>query len=141
MDDEISVGLTPKKKAELKQMMGKYSGKADLSLLNEMNRDEDEMPSVKDRLIQALEEMNDMRLGISPKKSWNSYIKEQKEIDESIKGDNSESVSNDHEYYFYDMIFDKEKREAVYKYYDDIYVETEEEKEIFRVMSSRRKKD
>jgi len=42
---------------------------------------------------------------------------------------------------FSDMIFDKEKREAVYKYYGDIYVETEEEKEIFRIMSSRRKKD
>ena len=33
-------GLTPKKKEELKQMMGKYSGKASLSLLNEMNRNE-----------------------------------------------------------------------------------------------------
>lgn len=34
------LGLTPKKKEELKQMMGKYSGKASLSLLNEINRNE-----------------------------------------------------------------------------------------------------
>jgi len=33
-------GLTPKKKEELKRMMGKYSGKASLSLLNELNRNE-----------------------------------------------------------------------------------------------------
>ena len=31
-------GLTPKKKAELKQMMGKYSGKVCLSLLSLMDR-------------------------------------------------------------------------------------------------------
>ena len=54
---------------------------------------------------------------------------------------NSVDVSNDHEYSFYDMIFDKEKREATYKYYDDIYEETEEEKEIFEAMRKRRRKD
>jgi len=32
-------GLTPKKKEELKQMMGKYSGKVCLSLLSLMDRD------------------------------------------------------------------------------------------------------
>jgi len=32
-------GLTPKKKEELKQMMGKYSGKVGLSLLVMENRD------------------------------------------------------------------------------------------------------
>ena len=31
-------GLTPKKKEELKRMMGKYSGKASLSLLNLMDK-------------------------------------------------------------------------------------------------------
>jgi len=35
-----NTGLTLKKKEELKQMMGKYPGKASLSLLNEMNRNE-----------------------------------------------------------------------------------------------------
>jgi len=34
-------GLTPKKKEELKQMMGKYSGKVGLSLLLMENRDRD----------------------------------------------------------------------------------------------------
>ena len=34
-------GLTPKKKEELKQMMGKYSGKVCLSLLVMENRDRD----------------------------------------------------------------------------------------------------
>jgi len=34
-------GLTPKKKEELKQMMGKYSGKVGLSLLVMENRDRD----------------------------------------------------------------------------------------------------
>ena len=31
-------GLTPKKKEELKQMMGKYSGKVSLSLLSLLNK-------------------------------------------------------------------------------------------------------
>lgn len=43
------------------------------------------------------------------------------------------------EFNFLDM-FDKEKREAIYDYYDSIYEETEEEKEIFRIMSLRRKR-
>ena len=34
-------GVTPKKKEELKQMMGKYSGKVGLSLLLMENRDRD----------------------------------------------------------------------------------------------------
>ena len=36
-------GLTPKKKEELKQMMGKYSGKVGLSLLLRENRDVDDI--------------------------------------------------------------------------------------------------
>ena len=38
---KIMSGLTPKKKEELKQMMGKYSGKVGLSLLLMENRDRD----------------------------------------------------------------------------------------------------
>ena len=41
---------------------------------------------------------------------------------------------------FSDMIFDKQKRQETYDYYDNRYVETEEEKEIFKIMSSRRRK-
>ena len=37
--EENMSGLTPKKKEELKQMMGKYSGKVGLSLLVMENRD------------------------------------------------------------------------------------------------------
>jgi hypothetical protein len=41
---------------------------------------------------------------------------------------------------FFDMLFDRKKRKEIYDYYDNIYVETEDEKEIFRIMSSRRKR-
>ena len=78
MDDKISDGLTPIKKAELKQMMGKYSGKASLSLLNELNRDEDceRYCSPAESLEQSLIEMKLMREGKLPKKLWDDYIKE-----------------------------------------------------------------
>jgi len=42
-------GLTPKKKEELKQMMGKYSGKVSLSLLVRENRERVEI-SMEDGL-------------------------------------------------------------------------------------------
>jgi len=41
---------------------------------------------------------------------------------------------------FFDMIFSRQKRQETYDYYDNKYEETEEEKEIFRIMSSRRRK-
>lgn len=41
-------------------------------------------------------------------------------------------------YCIFDMILDKEKREEVYKYYDDNYKETDEEKEIFDSWKKRR---
>lgn len=41
---------------------------------------------------------------------------------------------------FIDMLFDKEKRQATYRHYDSIYVETDEEKSIFEEMSARRKR-
>ena len=41
---------------------------------------------------------------------------------------------------FYDMVFDKQKRQETYDYYDKIYEETEDEKEIFRIMSSKRRR-
>jgi len=69
-----SAGLTSKKKAELKQIMGKYSGKASLSLLNEMNKDKDEncerYCTPLESLEQSLIEMKLMREGKIPKKSW-----------------------------------------------------------------------
>lgn len=37
-----------------------------------------------------------------------------------------------------EMIFDKKKRQETYDYYDSIYVETEEEKEIFEGWRKRR---
>ena len=40
---------------------------------------------------------------------------------------------------FSEMIFDSKKRQETYDYYDKIYEETEDEKEIFRIMSSRRR--
>jgi len=42
---------------------------------------------------------------------------------------------------FLEMVFDRKKRQETYDYYDSIYEETEEEKEIFRIMSSRRRKN
>lgn len=41
---------------------------------------------------------------------------------------------------FFDMVFNRQKRQETYDYYDNKYEETEEEKEIFRIMSSRRRK-
>ena len=41
---------------------------------------------------------------------------------------------------FYDMVFDKQKRQETYDYYDKTYEETEDEKEIFRIMSSKRRR-
>ena len=41
---------------------------------------------------------------------------------------------------FLEMVFDRKKRQETYDYYDKNYQETEEEKEIFRIMSSRRGK-
>ena len=38
-----------------------------------------------------------------------------------------------------EMIFDKKKRQETFDYYDSIYEETEEEKEIFEGWSKRRK--
>jgi len=46
-------GLTPKKKEELKQMMGKYSGKVCLSLLSLMDRNR-----VVVSMEEALEDIN-----------------------------------------------------------------------------------
>ena len=40
---------------------------------------------------------------------------------------------------FSEMVFDKQKRQETYAYYDQNYEETEDEKEIFRIMSSRRR--
>jgi len=78
MDDKISVGLTPKKKEELKQMMGEYSGKADLSLLNELNRDEncERYCTPAESLQESLVEVRLMREGKLPKKSWRDLKKE-----------------------------------------------------------------
>ncbi|HCL4455010.1 TPA: hypothetical protein N2D10_003033 [Clostridium botulinum] len=41
---------------------------------------------------------------------------------------------------FIDMVFDKEKRQAVYKKYDRKYEENEDEEEIFKQMTARRLK-
>ena len=40
---------------------------------------------------------------------------------------------------FFEMIFDSKKRQETYEYNDKNYEETEDEKEIFRIMSSRRR--
>jgi len=40
---------------------------------------------------------------------------------------------------FFEMIFDSKKRQETYDYNDQHYEETEDEKEIFRIMSSRRR--
>jgi len=40
---------------------------------------------------------------------------------------------------FFEMIFDSKKRQETYDYNDQNYEETEDEKEIFRIMSSRRR--
>lgn len=41
---------------------------------------------------------------------------------------------------FLDMIFDKEKRQAIYEKYDKNYEENEDEEEIFKKMTARRLK-
>ena len=41
-------------------------------------------------------------------------------------------------YSIIDMIFDSEKRKEVYDYYDSMYKDTDEEKEIFKEMQNRR---
>lgn len=42
-------------------------------------------------------------------------------------------------YTLIDMLINRRKREEIFNYYDSIYNETEEEKEIFRMMTKRRK--
>ena len=54
-------GLTPKKKEELKQMMGKYSGKVGLSLLVRENRDRD-VVSMEDGLEVLLSVLIGLRM-------------------------------------------------------------------------------
>jgi len=49
-------GLTPKKKEELKQMMGKYSGKASLSLLSLVDRNRDVV--LMEDGLEVLEDIN-----------------------------------------------------------------------------------
>lgn len=39
---------------------------------------------------------------------------------------------------FVDMVFDKEKRQAIYRKYDKKYEENEDEEEIFKQMTARR---
>ena len=53
-------GLTPKKKEELKQMMGKYSGKVCLSLLSMEEREHDFM-----RMQYADEEFKCSKYGVN----------------------------------------------------------------------------
>jgi len=70
--------LTPKKKEELTQMMGKYSGKANLSLLNEMDRNEncERYYTPAESLEQSLIEVRLMCEGLLPKHSWWDLKKE-----------------------------------------------------------------
>jgi len=43
------------------------------------------------------------------------------------------------QYSLLDMICDRKKREEIFNYFDSIYQETEEENEIFNMMTRRRK--